>query len=195
MGVSPMPHPMEPLEPRRLLASPQLDLTFGEGGISTLLTDTRFAGDFFLVHELSNHKVLAIGALPDSGDEPFLARLNPDGTPDATFATNGVLEIAGPHARDAVLLEDGKILLISDNVNKIIFNRFNADGTLDTGFGESGAITLAFDPTENAGASAIAQQPDGKIVFGHGHQPRRPILPQAHERRRRDRQHFPRWAH
>ncbi len=49
---------LETLERRRLLASPQVDLTFGEGGIAPV---TNFWGDLNVMKELPDGKILVAG--------------------------------------------------------------------------------------------------------------------------------------
>jgi uncharacterized delta-60 repeat protein len=52
-------------------------------------------------------------------------------------------------------------------VSSIAVARFNADGSLDTGFGTGGRVTLNFGLTNaSEQASAVAVQGDGKIVVG-----------------------------
>jgi uncharacterized delta-60 repeat protein len=90
-----------------------------------------------------------------------IARLNPDGTVDASFDPNvssGVTTIA--------LQPDGKILIggsfttLAPNggavVTRSFFTCLNTNGTVDT----------AFDPNANNPALAINVQPDGKILIG-----------------------------
>ena len=77
---------MEPLEGRRLFSSPTLDLTFGNGG-SVNLPPAGIYGEFFVVHQLSNGKILAVGRSSHGGNDPVAVRLNADGTPDALSPT------------------------------------------------------------------------------------------------------------
>ncbi len=86
-----------------------------------------------------------------------IARLNPDGSNDATFNT-------GYGANDdilcAFLQEDGKILVggAFTSINWIPRNkiaRLNADGSVDTGFSFDGEIE---------GVTDIKQLPDGKFI-------------------------------
>jgi uncharacterized delta-60 repeat protein len=96
-----------------------------------------------------------------------LVRFNPDGSLDAAFGTNGItttvvgtnLVSAGPVA----IQSDGKIVLAGMANGAIAAVRYNADGSLDTSFGDSGETTTTFPGT--AGAAAMAIQSDGKIVL------------------------------
>src|SRR6266511_2794646 len=107
---------MERLEPRRLFASPELDLTFAEGGVATLSPEGVY-GEFFLVKELTNGKILLAGRSGRFNNEPVVARLNADGTPDTTFDGDGLLFIpqsgqANGDATDVAVAPDGKILIL-----------------------------------------------------------------------------------
>jgi len=90
-----------------------------------------------------------------------IARLNPDGTVDASFDPNADSEV------DSIAVQaDGKILIggffntLSPNggaaVTRKHIARLNADGTLDA----------SFDPNANTQPYSIAVQVDGKILIG-----------------------------
>ncbi|MEA2825963.1 MAG: hypothetical protein QOG43_402, partial [Actinomycetota bacterium] len=114
----------------------------------------------------------AIVVLPDGGllvagstsDGSFLARYLPDGQPDPAYGTAGVvLDTLGtgwgpPQA--VARQPDGKLIAAgSDGVRRV-----NADGSVDTGFGTGGKTT--FDPARLRNLTAIALQPDGRILVG-----------------------------
>ncbi|MBK9765712.1 MAG: VCBS repeat-containing protein [Chloracidobacterium sp.] len=87
-----------------------------------------------------------------------IARLNADGTYDATFTTE--TDITGS-VLQFVAQPDGKILIAGgfatvNGVTRHRLARLNEDGTLDTGF------NAGFTPP--VGVSRIALQPDGKIL-------------------------------
>ncbi|MCB1227022.1 MAG: choice-of-anchor D domain-containing protein [Verrucomicrobiales bacterium] len=87
-----------------------------------------------------------------------LVRLNADGTLDAGFAANveGWILSMVPLA-DGKILIGGTISQISGDFFNSTIARLNADGTLDSGFGGS---------TDYGFTSALAVQPDGKILVG-----------------------------
>ncbi|CAN5365147.1 hypothetical protein BH10ACI3_BH10ACI3_04270 [soil metagenome] len=88
-------------------------------------------------------------------------------TLDTTFQGNIQ---SGGNARVSAVQADGKILIgggftyINNTVKNGIL-RLNADGTLDPTF-DSGSGTLRTNNPTTAGMSAIAVQPDGKILIG-----------------------------
>lgn len=72
-------------------------------------------------------------------------------------------------AADTAIQPDGKIVTVGSRNNNNDINtaivRYRADGTLDTSFNGSGIIINSFS-TSNDAATAVAIQPDGKIVVG-----------------------------
>lgn len=108
-------------------------------------------------------KILIGGQFTINGATKYFVRLNMDGTLDASFI-NGLPGPDGFVERIAIQ-PDGKILIggYFSNVNgvsRVGIARLNADGTLDTGFGNGQA------GVENSISSALTLQPDGKILIG-----------------------------
>jgi uncharacterized delta-60 repeat protein len=100
---------------------------------------------------------------------------NQAGMPDPNFGTNGqVITSFAPSynvtkLNDIALQSDGKIVaagIALDNSPPTIIRlqlvRYNADGSLDQSFGQNGATT--FPSIFFTEASAVAVQPDGKIL-------------------------------
>jgi uncharacterized delta-60 repeat protein len=113
----------------------------------------------------------------------FLMKVNPDGTLDRSFGDDGVvvskLFDGGDGVTDIALQADGKILAAGagrlgfdeGRVEVAAFRssdlgvvRFNADGSLDTAFGDGGRGLVDFHLGNDTGAS-VAVAPDGKIVL------------------------------
>jgi uncharacterized delta-60 repeat protein len=94
---------------------------------------------------------------------PGLARLNPNGTLDNTFAPAITASTGTPIVNAIAVQSNGKILIGGSftQVNGVARNnlaRLNADGTLDQTFLNSGA-------GPNAGIAAIVLQTDAKILI------------------------------
>jgi uncharacterized delta-60 repeat protein len=108
---------------------------------------------------------------PSSDDSAMaLVRLNADGSLDAGFGTGAraVAEFAPlDFGLAAALQGDGKIVVagrVSDSRSddaRFGVARFNADGSLDTGFGSAGKVRI----NELGEAVSMALQPDGRLVF------------------------------
>ncbi|MFM9125521.1 MAG: delta-60 repeat domain-containing protein, partial [Actinomycetota bacterium] len=109
-------------------------------------------------------KVVIVGTFVSVGGTGVngVARLTTFGTRDAGFANPGVL--GGANLLRAVAVQpDGKILIAGDFTSvgastRSRIARLNANGTLDSGFGDAGVA--------NFGIRAIALQADGKIIIG-----------------------------
>ncbi|MGH9822792.1 MAG: delta-60 repeat domain-containing protein [Blastocatellia bacterium] len=67
--------------------------------------------------------------------------------------------------RKANAQNDGKIIAAGTAAVKFAVARYNANGSLDSGFGDNGTLTTAFsDSASFEQADALLLQPDGKIV-------------------------------
>src|ERR1700746_1259993 len=148
-----------------------LDPTFGKNGI--VLTNQGFPAAAVL--QSNGDIVVAVGSgSPGSG----LARFLPNGARDTTFGNGGFgalakLRIPSIHPGLAVQ-SDGKLVWAGEATasngtgSTFAVVRFNANGTLDQGFGAGGLATTTF-PVFNAsvqGAQPVLIQPDGKILVG-----------------------------
>jgi uncharacterized delta-60 repeat protein len=150
----------EPLERRRLLASPEADLTFGEGGLGKIDE----SGEFHVVRQLPDGRILAAGGTHSDG--AIVARFNADGSPDTTFDGDGTLKVpAASSMSDGAVGADGKIVLILsfDLDDPLRVFRFNADGSIDATFGVNAVVAVA----NRAIGRAVAVQADGKIIVGY----------------------------
>jgi uncharacterized delta-60 repeat protein len=97
-----------------------------------------------------------------------LARLNPDGSLDATFNSFGGLTLAadftdGPRVRAAAVQPDGRIVITGDfaavgGVPRARVARLNSDGSRDPSFDPRGG--------PNRSVAAVAIQADGKLIIG-----------------------------
>ena len=94
-----------------------------------------------------------------------LQRLNPDGTTDAAFNPGGTG--ANGFIAAVLLQPDGKILVAGgfttfNSLPRALLVRLNANGSLDPSF------AFAPTPADYRQLTALALQPDGKIVVGSG---------------------------
>jgi len=101
-----------------------------------------------------------------------LVRIDADGGPDTSFGTAGTASTAlseNAAAGGIALQADGKLVVVgtrafSANPNFIVA-RYNGDGSLDTGFGNAGTLSIDFFGFEDIGENVLVQ-PDGRIVVG-----------------------------
>src|SRR5262249_40560955 len=107
----------------------------------------------------------------DDASAPFgawhisLARLNANGTLDASFGSGGiVITPLGTDATAAVALQsDGQIVVAGASNNLLVARYHAADGSLDTSFGTNGVATTSGVTVLPYKVSA-ALEPDARIV-------------------------------
>jgi uncharacterized delta-60 repeat protein len=124
---------------------------------------------FYRVKLQSDGKVIAEGNVPISvGDPQYLTvRLNPDGTPDISFGSSGiVITDFGPFSSDygkaITILSDTRILIVGDvSSYNIGLARLQPDGVIDSSFGLYGMETSVLGEPIDMDIAA-----DGKIVVG-----------------------------
>ncbi len=147
------------------------DTSFGTDGVVTL------AGTVFKISTISPSDGRLIVMGQSSGNQT-VSRFSVDGVLDTTFATSGVfsanLGYLGGEASVSVQ-PDGKIIIARTvygsypTVANVRVARLNADGTLDTTFGDNGWATIHFGPSSQADVEyTLAIQADGQIIVAGG---------------------------
>jgi uncharacterized delta-60 repeat protein len=135
---------------------------------------------FFDLAIQPDDKLVAVGSgyTDPTSHRLIVARYTASGTLDKTFNGKGFVVfvpagISEAGASAVALQSNGKIVAAgsctgNDGGNDMLVARFNANGTLDTGFGGgSGYVQLDVDGTASVtveSAHAVVIQPDGKIV-------------------------------
>jgi uncharacterized delta-60 repeat protein len=158
----------------RLNTNGTLDTSFAGTGHTTFSTPNYFTS---IAVQSDDRVVLAgslVGAGTGTGPELDLARLNPDGTADATFGTGGFMLEPPPTpsygwgGQSVALQADGKIVVAgwmgsSTTVgSNFMVARFNpANGSPDASFGNNG---IAVWPVRDYDTADVALEPDGRIV-------------------------------
>jgi uncharacterized delta-60 repeat protein len=167
-----------------------LDTSFGNGGrifqsLPVGTGYTYFRASYIDVFVQANGKLLVIGDVAKIGFSTntyqsrrfLIVRYEPNGELDRSFGTQGIVEItladdssSSPSVAGA-LLPNGKILLVagSTGLNSSggpaipwTVARLNADGTLDSSFGNMGMVRENL----SGGAFSIDVQDDGKFLIG-----------------------------
>jgi uncharacterized delta-60 repeat protein len=153
----------------RYNADGSLDGTFGTGGKLVLDLGPGYYNEVWDLALQGDGKLVVSGNVDGVS---AVARLNPDGTFDPAFGTNGVVttqfSLTGGRAFGVAIQPDGKIVTASSvsggNSNGVYgVARYNADGSLDSTFGTGGKVEVDF-PGIYDGAYDVLVQPDGKIV-------------------------------
>jgi uncharacterized delta-60 repeat protein len=105
-----------------------------------------------------------------SGSGFSLARINVDGTIDATFSGDGkqITQVgsSSTYGKSVLIQDDGKILTAgwSDYPTLVALTRYTADGALDSSFNADGKVTTNLGLSGNSWAQDMALQADGKIL-------------------------------
>jgi len=155
----------------RYNASGSLDASFGTGG--KVMTPIGSVDDeaFALVLEPDGKLVAAGYSDRGSNNAVALVRYNANGSLDTSFGTGGKVTTAIGSVDDEVFAlvrqPDGKLVAAgyTSGANSTAFAlvRYNADGSLDTGFGTGGKVTTAIGSIDDE-VFALVLQPDGKLV-------------------------------
>jgi uncharacterized delta-60 repeat protein len=171
---------VETLETRRLLATGDVDTSFGTNGVArqNFEQGSLFINDMVVV---GGNKFVIAGSVPMPAHHVqrfqnyLLQRFNSEGSLDPTFGTNGtvtgnlilqsdVLRIAElPDGKLAAVVWDTKL---TGHLEYHLLARFNADGSLDTTFGTNGFVQVTTDQRDSEGNYALAVQSDGKMLVG-----------------------------
>jgi len=154
-----------------------LDPTFGNGGHAEPVIGN--SGHLFAMKLLPSGKFLATGTgfNPATQGDFLLARFNPDGSLDTTFASAGLVTTDLSGLNDLVfaiaVTSTGQILLAGEanaddalgvsGDTHVALARYSADGTLDTTFGSGGKVDHNLTTNQDEGRSVVLQS-DGKIV-------------------------------
>ncbi|MBO0768038.1 MAG: hypothetical protein J2O48_05050 [Solirubrobacterales bacterium] len=146
----------------------QLDPSFGNNGVSLVPVGGAAMANGIVAQ--SDGKLVIAGGASQAGKKYFAAtRLNPNGSVDTSYGTNGTAEITSDQgeAWNEVLQPNGDIVLggqqLGSNVDRFMAARLTPDGKLDPSFGNAGVSTVGIG--DWAEADAIALQPDGDIVL------------------------------
>jgi uncharacterized delta-60 repeat protein len=159
----------------RFLPDGTLDASFGDDGVALCLQGMEISRPERVLIQPGDGKILVVAAFVLSSAQDFvLVRLLPDGTPDATFGSGGVvIDDIGDvdFASDMALDSAGNIVVSGStgpsapprNFNTVVA-RYLPNGTPDPAFGSNGHIVNDFAPGFIDVADAVAIQADGKIV-------------------------------
>jgi len=145
----------------RYHANGTLDSAFGSNGIVVTAATSGVDEIRAMALQPSDGKLLVAG---ESNGDFVVARYNTNGTPDATFAGNGIVvtPMAGRNGLYALVLQpDGKVVVAGVSDGNFALARYSAAGLLDVTFDSDGIADGG--PGQ---ANAIALQADGKIVVG-----------------------------
>lgn len=165
----------------RLNSDGTLDTNFGTGGgvmvsVGTNPEDNAFS---YALSIDANGKVVIAGYNSSHltlRHTIALVRLNYDGTPDASFGSNGRLSFAaatGDADVNALVIDSSGSLVVAGNIynsfgsDDFLIARFSPSGGADASFGAAGVVALDIG-NGSSQVNAIVQQGDGRLVLaGH----------------------------
>ncbi len=150
----------------RLLSDGSLDTSFGSGGFTSLQLSSVSSESFTCMELLPSGKIVAAGSSYVDMDNLLLAAFNSDGTPDLTFATNGV-HTGASMSQAFDMVSDDSVLYLSGRISStsgfdMVISSFDTTGVINTAFGTAGSVVASYNPIDVA--LGITLQPDGKIV-------------------------------
>lgn len=159
----------------RLNADGSGDSTFGTGG--TVLLDLGATDDAFTSLAVQNDGKILLGGM--SVGQFFAARLQTNGSLDASFGTAGITTTTfdKPINSLSVLLQADQRIVLAGTVRngtanrEIALARLSADGTLDTTFGTAGKSRFALAPPVTLDVTNSVIQTDGKILMAGNFMP------------------------
>ena len=157
----------------RYNANGTLDMSFNETGKATADFGAHDYGRSVAVH--GDGRIVVTGYTTksyESKKECALSCFKANGSLDTTF--NGTGEVTtnfggdgNAEGRSVAVQTDGKIVVVgyatAGNTEEFALARYNADGTLDTSFGDSGQVMTDVG-ISGSNATGVALQKDGKIV-------------------------------
>jgi uncharacterized delta-60 repeat protein len=158
-----------PLSPPAGLLDPAFD---SDGMVTTGVGSTDLTATGQAVAIQSDGKIVVAGVVYNGNNQDFaLTRYNSDGSLDSGFDGDGrvVTDFAGggDAGRAVAIQSDGKIVVAghawTGSHDDFALARYNSDGSLDTGFGVAGKVTLSISGSYDVGR-AVAIQSTGAIV-------------------------------
>ncbi|HOY47975.1 MAG TPA: T9SS type A sorting domain-containing protein [Flavobacteriales bacterium] len=158
----------------RLLPDGDFDTTFSTDGKVKLSFGLGNGSKAHKILIQNDGKIVAIGEAYGGSNFNFAAaRFHANGVVDSTFGVNGLIthDVNGfnDFGYDALLLEDGKILIggtayNSDGNSAFAWIRLLEDGTIDTGFASNGKLILNINSNYNEVVEVMELHPNGKII-------------------------------
>jgi uncharacterized delta-60 repeat protein len=153
-----------------------LDPSFGQGGVVTTSIGPSYDDAYALAVQPDGKAIAAGGSWNGSDYDLAIVRYGSNGSLDPSFGSGGkVTTPVGPKndvAAALVLQPDGKVVAAGYSshgyTSDFMLVRYNANGTLDSGFGSGGKAMAALGSGAEDGANALVLQPDGKLVAAGG---------------------------
>jgi len=151
----------------RLTGNGKIDSSFGTNGRDY----TGIIGANTVCNAIAVQSDDYIVALGNTDCDIVMVRFKPGGSKDSTFGTNGVtiFNAGGCDRGNAILIQPDKKIIVTGAMQEsasshFLVARFNANGSVDAGFGTTGKTIIDIRTYNEAVTCAL--QKDGKIVLG-----------------------------
>jgi uncharacterized delta-60 repeat protein len=151
----------------RLNADGTSDPTWGGGDGIVDVPAAPFLNSIKYLNVMLDGRVVAIS------DFRAIFRFNPDGSLDTSLDGDGVRELTGITAvnTDLTVTASGKIMITGPSPGgsqKFSIYRFQADGAIETGFGNNGVLIVdpIISPSENSFSLSSVFDTQGRLVIG-----------------------------
>ncbi len=151
-----------------------IDVTYGINGFAAPTLTNSVMQNRTIV--LPNDKILSVGwtstnSYIESKNDIIIVMQNADGSMDTSFDTDGILSLDvngnADIAYSAIGIDNGQILVVGYATNMsdkdFIILKYNADGTLDSSFGNNGTVISDFSESIDSGIQHVVLN-NGKIV-------------------------------
>ena len=149
----------------RLLPNGEIDPSFG-AGLGYVITGPAGSRLGSMVMDRNGNILIAAGYASAAGETPYVMRLAPDGTPDATFGSGGTVDGAGlgltGRATGVLVKPDGTVVFCvgaggeRSGPSTFTVVRLLVNGAPDPGFGGTGVVSMPLTPFSGQGAGAAA---------------------------------------
>jgi uncharacterized delta-60 repeat protein len=141
-------------------------------GTATVAGNPRGLASIDLITTQPDGKILLLDRTTNAG-LATVVRLTASGKVDTTFGKNGVTKVSFSTAREMIVGDDGRIIIVGDDSNNIQVARLTTAGILDSTFASGGTFTgkvnLAGTNTQNVTYTRLAlfasETSDGKVLI------------------------------
>jgi uncharacterized delta-60 repeat protein len=144
-----------------------LDTTFDLDGILIATLPSISAQGYAAAIQTDDKILIAAQSFNGANADFSVVRINPDGSFDSTFDSDGIaiIDLIGDDLLYAMALQtDGKIVVAGTSSMNFAAIRLNTDGSLDTSFDTDGKVKTPVTIGDDI-ATALTIQTDGKIIL------------------------------
>ena len=146
-----------------------LDNTFGTNGIVTYDSGQGDDTGYSVITDSANRIVVAGYSSNGPDLDITIWRFNPNGTPDTTFDTDGLVTWDSGNGDDkaySVAIDSAnRIIVTGESASDLVVLRLNPDGSLDTTFGTNGVATWD-SGSSDVGYSVTIDSANRAVVSG-----------------------------